>query len=107
MWRGGSRCIAAVAALVRNNSVTCRPARVNIRDAARQGSVWLGRHTTLRGDSANWIPGARGYRRADPGHRDPRPYGDAPYCNGESTISESTVNALPIVESANPGTSRR
>jgi hypothetical protein len=24
--------------------------------------------------------------------------------NGESTISESTVNAIPIVESANPGT---
>jgi hypothetical protein len=50
-----------VLVVVRNNSVTCRPARGNIRDAARQGSVWLGRHTTLRGDGANWEPGGRGY----------------------------------------------
>jgi hypothetical protein len=26
---------------------------------------------------------------ADPGHGDPRPYVGAPYCNGESTISEA------------------
>src|ERR1017187_4603063 len=97
-------CSRAPPAVVRKNSVTRRAARGNTRDEARQGLVWLGRHTSLRGDSANWEPGARGYQRADPGHRDPRPYVDAPYCNGESTISESTVNAIPIVESANPGT---
>jgi|SRR5450631_526325 hypothetical protein len=51
------------AAVVRNNSVTCRPARGNIRDAARQGSVWLGRHTILRGDGANWDPVSRIRRR--------------------------------------------
>ena len=57
--------------VVRNDSVTCRPARGSIRDAARQGSVWLGRHTTLRGDGTNWEPGGRGYRPADREYRDP------------------------------------
>src|SRR5450631_1614398 len=91
-------------AVVRKNSVTCRPARGNIRDAARQGSVWLGRHTTLRGDSANLEPDARGYRRADREHQDPAPCAGARCCNGESTISEWIVVAMRIAESANPGT---
>jgi hypothetical protein len=35
-----------------------------------------------------------------PPRRVPRPCAGAPYCNGESTISESTVNVIPRVESA-------
>jgi hypothetical protein len=61
-WKRRSPCQQlviqlAIAAVVRNNSITRRQAPANIRDAVHPGLMRLERHTTLRDDVAKMAPG--------------------------------------------------
>jgi len=85
-------------------SVTRRRARANIRDAGRQGLTWRRRHTNLRSDGANWVGIGRDRWAGGSGIPDPAPCEDARRCNGESTFSEWSADAIRIAESTNPDT---
>jgi hypothetical protein len=77
---------------------------VSIRDGVRQGWVWHGQRTILRGDGVNWELGSRDGWAADLEHPDPAPCAGARYCNGGSKISEWIVDAIRIAGSANQDT---
>jgi hypothetical protein len=59
---------------------------VSIRDGVRQGWVWHGQRTILRGDGVNWELGSRDGWAADLEHSDPAPCAGARYCNGRKQL---------------------